>query len=280
MYCTVCVPDAVSNTSLKIILLCMCDCTCSTHYSLPHSAVIIYYIGPGRKDTGDWRFSDGFITFEDISHLYMQFFTGRTLCTTADCSYSGQWAESCKDFLDKVGVQPCGHSARKKGIQLKVHGSCQPDEVGSTLLYSARGNGNDKNTGAKYMLYGAKIAPDQTTAGTDFTQIRCEKLPEEECALIPNFTFQEKRNRNRIFIVTGKDGGRQMWCYVLLVDDPETIRIFKERTQGENTGTQTLSMKDYGITLKSGWGQDPPQDAQDWLARVQNGVEDIQYTSR
>ena len=258
----------------------MCDCTCSTHYSLPHYAVIVHYIGPGRKDTGDWCFSDDFITFEDISHLYTQFFTGRTLCTIADCSYSGQWVESCKDFLDKVGVQPCGHSARKKGIQLKVFGSCQPDEVGSTLLYSARGNGNDKNTGAKYVWPGAKIAPDQTTTGSDFTMITCKKLPEEECALIPNFTFQEKKNRSRIYIVEGEDRGRQAWHYILLVDDPETIRIFEERTQGENAGTLPIDVTDFGLILKTGWGQDSPQDVKDWVERVQNGFEDIQYTSR
>ena len=32
---------------------------------------------------------------------------------------------------------------------------------------------------------------------------------------------------------------------MLLVDDPETIRIFKEKTQGENAGTQTIKIDDY-----------------------------------
>ena len=112
-----------------------------------------------------------------------------------------------------------------------------------------------------------EIAPDQTTTGTAFTQIMCNKLPEEECALIPNFTFQEERNQNRIYLLRGEDRGRQGWNYVLLVDDPETRHIFKERTQGENAGTKRISsINDYGISLRSGWDQDPPQDAQDWVA--------------
>ena len=186
--------------------------------------------------------------------------------------------ESCKDFLDKVGVQPCGHSARKKGIQLKVFCSSQPDEVGSTLLYSARGNINDKNTGTKYVHTRKEIPPDQTTTGTDFTEITCKKLPEEECALIPNFTFQEKRTRKRIHTVKGTDRGRRAWHVVLLVDDPETIRIFKQNSQGENAGTLPIDVTDFGLTLKSGWGQDPPQDVENWISRVQNGTEDLQYT--
>ncbi len=32
--------------------------------------VILYYIGPGKKGTGDWCFSDGFISFRDIMQLY------------------------------------------------------------------------------------------------------------------------------------------------------------------------------------------------------------------
>ena len=236
--------------------------------------VILHCIGPGRRATGDWCFCDGYISFREIADLYTKHFTGRTLYIISDCSYSGKWVESCKEFLDEVGVQPCGHSAQKKGIKLKVWCSCQPEQIGSSLIYSARGNGNDKNTGSKYVSNGYLIAPDQTTCGVDFTKLTCGKTPEEECALVPTFTFQLKKTLlSRLFRVRGKDRGRPVWHIVLLVDDPVTIRIFKEKTQGENARTQTIKMDDYGEAIKSGLGQNPPQEVVDWIDRVQNGLE-------
>ena len=183
--------------------------------------------------------------------------------------------ESCTEFLVEVGVRPCGHSAREKGIKLKVWCSCQPDQIGSSLIYSARGNGNDKNTGDKYVTNGYLIAPDQKTCGNDFTEVICGKTPEEECAVLPTFTFQQKKTFSRLYTVNGTDRGRQAWYIALLVDDPETIRIFKEKTQGENAGTQTITVSDYGKVIKSGWGRDPPQEVKDWIDRVRKGLETL-----
>ena len=158
---------------------------------------------------------------------------------------------------------------------MKVVCSCQPDQIGSSLIYSARGQRNDKNTGVWYGKKNLPIADDQITVLDDFTEITCEKSPEEECALLPNYTFQEKRKRSRIYKVAGTDRGRPAWHIALLVDDPETIRLLEEKTQGENRGTQTVSLNDYGVVLKSGQGQDPPQEVMDWVARVQKGLEDL-----
>ena len=165
----------------------------------------------------------------------------------------------------------------KKGIKLKVWCSCQPDQIGSCLIYSARGTGNDKNTGSSYVQNSCSIAPDQTTCGVDFTEITCGKTPEEEYALVSTFTFQEKKITSRLSIARNKDGGRPAWHVVLLVDDPETIRIFKEKTQGENAGTQTIKIDDYGEVIKSGWGQDPPQEVNNWLDRVLKGFETLSH---
>ena len=160
------------------------------------------------------------------------------------------------------------------GIKLKVWCSCQPEQIGSSLIYSARGTGNDKNTGKCYFFPNRSIASDQTTCGVDFTEIACGKTPEEECALAPTFTFQLKKTLlSRLFRIRGEDRGRPAWYLALLVDDPETIRIFKEKTQEENAGTQTtININDYGKSIKSGWGQDPPQEVEDWIERVQNGL--------
>ena len=79
--------------------------------------VALHYIGPGRRATGDWCFYDGYISFRDIADLYTQHFTGKVLAIVSDYSYSGKWEESCKEFLDEIGVQPYRHSAGKKGMK-------------------------------------------------------------------------------------------------------------------------------------------------------------------
>ena len=85
------------------------------------------------------------------------------------------------------------------------------------------------------------------------------------------------RETKRVFVVRGTDRGRKAWYCVLLVDDPETIRIYKEKTQGEQGGTLTVDVTDYGEVLKSGFGEEPPQEVKDWLNRVLNGIEILPY---
>lgn len=114
----------------------------------------MHYIGPGKRNTGDWCFTDGFIEFTDIIEAYMDCFhdEGKCLTITSNCSYSGRWVRALQEFLDKVGVQPCGHSAHEAKILLKVTASCRSNQIPHTMLYSARGHGNDKNTGKSYIM--------------------------------------------------------------------------------------------------------------------------------
>ena len=79
-------------------------------------SVLLHYIGHGRRNTGDWCFEDGFISFRDLAELYLKIFRGRVLGLVSDCSHSGSWVKECMAFLDEQGVKPCGHSARDKGI--------------------------------------------------------------------------------------------------------------------------------------------------------------------
>ena len=208
---------------------------------------------------------------------YLQHFRGKTCTLYCDCSYSGQWVRACEEYLDNIGVQPCGHSARNNGIQVKVYASCQPDQVPSSLMFSARGCKNDKNTGAQTVWLHKEISPGQTTYCIDFTRIICGKSWDEKCALSPDFTFHRRRETGRMAIVRDTDKGRKAWHYILLVDDPETIHIFKEKTQGELRGTLTTNVTDYGVVLKSGFGEEPPQEVKDWLTRVQKGIEVLPY---
>ena len=226
-------------------------------------SVYIHYIGAGKKHTGDWCFQDGFITFEDITKLYLRHregaFKGQVLGILLDCSYSGCWTKACMRFLENHGVQPCGHSAKAKCILMKVYASCQPTEVPAALAFSARCAENDKNTCVlSYTLRdlkGNEIFNGQHTCGVDFTKIRCNKSIKEKCTLPPEHTWQKFDEGKRIFKVKGNDKGRPAWQYVLVVDDEETIRLYNEKTQGENTGVHTVNSEDYGVVLKSGWGK-------------------------
>ena len=47
---------------------------------------------------------------------------------------------------------------------------------------------------------------------------------------------------------------------IQLVDDDETILSFLEKTQGEESGTHSISCDDYGRILKSGWGEGPTDE--------------------
>ena len=168
----------------------------------------------------------------------MNHLRGRVLSIHSDCSYAGQWVKQLEAFLDEQGVQPCGHSARDKGILIKVFASCRSNQVPYRLLYSIRGCANDKNNGNIFIRQnGFEVAQAQLTKLVDSTYIRCNnKSITELCTLKPGYTWHKQSASDRIFKLTGKDHGRPAWHYVLLVDDQETIDKFKELTQGENAG--------------------------------------------
>ena len=235
--------------------------------------VILYYHGPGRKGTGDWCFADGFITFQDIADLYMEYFMGSVLVIDTDCSYSGSWVKSCGEFLDKQGVQPCGHSARNKEILIKLNVSCRADEVAQSLYYCTRVQQNDKNTRALYHKFSKAEDPQHYTRLSS-TTIRCDnKTIEHPCTLPPDLTWQKQlandEARKRVFIVRSTDRGRRVWHYLLLVDDEETIRLYKDRTQGANAGKYDVNVEDYGKVLRSGLGEAPTQEEEDkWLGKL------------
>jgi hypothetical protein len=145
-----------------------------------------------------------------------------------------------------------------------VFTSCQSNQVPHRLLYSIRGCGNDKNNGN--FLDGSKLAQAQLIKNVDSTYISCKnKSITELCTLKPGDTWHKKSTSGRIFEVKGEDHGRQAWYFVLLADDQDTIDKFKELTQGQNYGKHTIDFNDYGQVLKSGWGEEPPNDVKEWI---------------
>ena len=61
---------------------------------------------------------------------------------------------------------------------------------------------------------------------------------------------------NLLYLVCGKDRGRQTWQYVLVY--PDKLKDFIDITTGENAGRRTIDVTEYGTVVCSGWGQDPP----------------------
>ena len=61
-----------------------------------------------------------------------------------------------------------------------------------------------------------------------------------------------------MYLVRGKDRGKPAWHYVLLVDDEDTINLFKK-----TVASGTVDVADYGQVLESGWGADPPNEVVD-----------------
>lgn len=227
--------------------------------------VVIHYMGPGQKNTGAWCFKDGFIEFTDIIDIYMEHFHAELKCleVTSDCSYSGKWVVACREFLDEVGVQPCGHSARNQNFLLKVRTSCRSHEVPYSMLYAARGRGNDKNTGALYVRGdGFEVEQGQHIRNIDNTVVTCKKAAsyDEPCLLLGDYTWHKKGEGERVYLVRGKDNGKPAWHYVLVVDDEETTEMFLAQIKSGN-----LDVSDYGQVLKSGWGQNPPNEVKELI---------------
>ena len=214
-------------------------------------------------NTGDWCFEDGFITFTEIVELYMNHFRGRVLSIISDCSYAGQWSRQLQGFLDEQGVQPCGHSARDKGILVKLFASCQSNEVPYRLLYSIRANDNDKNNGScTIKQIGFEVADAQHIQHIDSTITRCSnKSIDEPCTLKPGYNWRKWSIKERIFLIRGKDGRHPAWQYVLVVDDQDTVDRFKETV----ARLGRADVGNYGQVLKSGWGKEPPNEVKEWI---------------
>ena len=202
--------------------------------------------------------------------LYMtnQHFKGKVLTIVIDCSYSGSWVREAMAFMDEQGAGPCGHMAKEKGILVKVYTSCLANEIPAELAYFTHSAKNDKNTGVlSYTidLRSDKIHDGQHPSGIDFSEVQCKNKIDQPCTMAPGSTWQKWNAQKRIMTVNGTDRGRLAWHYLLLVDDEETIRIFKDRTTGENAGKKNIDVDNYGLILKSGLGQEPPTEAQQWI---------------
>ena len=192
-----------------------------------------------------------------------QHFRGCILTIVSDCSYPGSWVKECMEFMDEQRVGPCGHAAKEKGILVKVYASCLSNEIPMELAFSTHCAENDKNLGTVSCtidLRSNEIHEGQHPSGLDFTRVRCKNKIDEPCTMVPGSTWQRWSTGKRFFIVRGKDRGRPAWHYVLLVDDEDTITAFRKKIK-----EGSLDVANYGKVIKSGWGQDPPNDLREQM---------------
>ena len=217
--------------------------------------VVLYHVGPGKKGTGDWCFSDGFISFREIMDLYTQHFRGRVLTIISDCSYSGSWVREAMAFMDEQGVGPCGHVAKEKGILVKVFSSCLANEIPAELAFSTHCAKNNTSTGKISGVPGWSIHDGQHPSGIDFTRVRCMNKIDQPCSMASGSTWERWSTAERIFLVRGKEGDRPCWRYVKLKDNEDTRKEFFEAVE-----SGSVNVTKFGKLLESGWGKDPPED--------------------
>ena len=204
--------------------------------------------------TGDWCFSDGYITFQDLMDIYMDTYRGHVLTIVSDCSYSGHWVKQCYEFMDGQGIVPCGHHAIKKGILLKVFATCRSTQRAGVLSYCLHGMTFDKNS--RYIRHRVphEIRESQHSTGRDFTEMYCGKGVDEECETDDSRTWELKLQAERVRLVRGEDS----WGYLLLVDDDDTIDAFEKAESYEDVTV-------YGEILCSGVGPYPPNEVTEEL---------------
>ena len=193
------------------------------HASVIISTALIQYLGHSEKGTGNWCFKDGTISFQEIFSLYRKFSAGKLLSLISDCCYSGHWVRECAKTLDSLRILPCGHKARENGALVKVFASCQPAEEAGEPCYSIEAV-KIKDDGS--ILQYAKQVTQQKTTWFDSTKIVCCKGPDSPCPK----TFQHLKWEDavdqsmNIQRVTRKEGGRDMWYYIMLHQAGEAYR--------------------------------------------------------
>ena len=214
--------------------------------------VVLWYTGHGERNTGNWCFKDGVITFENIFGLYMDYLRKKRLTIVSDCSYSGNWINDCIAKLDELGIPSCGHHTREQGIILKIFCSCQANEEATVMVYINEAVELNKEGGFIYRTL-TKLSSEQTTSSGDFRSIRCGKFADEQCEISSSWEDRLTGKYKYVYLVRGEDRGWKAWHYVLV--DKDKVDDFKAKI-----ATGTINVAEYGKVLRSGWGKDPPKD--------------------
>tara|TARA_B100001564_G_C20626197_1_gene664810 strand:+ start:738 stop:1190 length:453 start_codon:yes stop_codon:yes gene_type:complete len=124
------------------------------------------------------------------------------------------------------------------------------------------GDDGDNNSGAGGGGFSNKFAGNRPSASraekfTDTAEPReATKSFADKAAKQSNnksFTDQVTRRSDLVYLVHGKDRGKDAWHYVLV--DKNKLPMFLKQIE---TGSIDVAL--YGEVLRSGWGKQPPED--------------------
>ena len=219
-----------------------------------HCIVVIWYTGHGEKDTGNWCFKDGVISFQDVFGLYMDHMRGKRLTIISDCSYSGNWIKQCAEKLDEIGIPACGHHARDQEILLRLFPSCKANEKATISCYAKEAVViNDEDNSIRY--YYKTLTSGQTSLWGDFRGLCCSS--ESGPCDVSSKWCDRLMTMNQLFLTRGKDRGRPVWHYILV--DEDKFEVYAAMFRNGAT-VPHINLVEYGKVLESGWGENPPED--------------------
>lgn len=215
-------------------------------------AAVLYFTGFSQKGTGNWCFQDGVISLEEGLELYQKFFKHRMLYIISDCSFSGQWVVQAVEFLDRLGIHPCGHHCLSQGLLLKVWATCRCWER-AKMLHGVREMMSISED--RFLIFASR---EHRQLAMNSIDICCPSKTLNTCdgvhiPKMPSLKWLDRLKGHLLFLVRGKDRGHKAWHYVIV--DEEKLNAFREQISSGN-----IDISLYGIILSSGWGTDPPDD--------------------
>ncbi|XP_019856994.1 PREDICTED: uncharacterized protein LOC109585377 [Amphimedon queenslandica] len=228
-----------------------------TKYDQPGAS--IWYTGHGEKDTGNWCFKDGVISFDDIFHLYMDHYQGKSLTIISDCSHSGNWVKECAKKLDEKRIPFCGHQVMEEGIFIKIIASCQSDKEATALSFITEGVHYDEEEKGVIHCPENILKSGQKPSGMDFRNIRCScSKKDDPCRITCNMSWSNcvSSSTDLIYTIHGEDEDKEKLWHCILVDKEE-VDNFKSLVQSG----ERIDVSKYGEIICSGWGVDLPKSS-------------------
>ena len=164
---------------------------------------------------------------------------------------------------DSKGIPPCGHHTNECGILLKLSVAAEPDQTAEEL-HEVRHGILLRKDGYLGVYYWPKKGG-SVRSYLNGTMVTC---PSElsNCCSLPDFCAKlgwigHVRNRpSLVYLVRGNSRGKPAWFYVLV--DKEKENSYKEQVASGN-----IDLSVYGMIIKSGFGEDPPDDVKGAIDR-------------